>query len=70
MIGEVSGYIYHPAYGAYRNQDANQDVSLEHPVPEAYFPDVNAALTTPSDSDNVSISEPEGDFFFDNGNDW
>ena len=66
--GESSGYIYHPDYGAYRNQDAYQSDSPELAVPEAYSSDENAALTTPSDSD--TISELEGEFIFDNGKDW
>jgi CRISPR-associated endonuclease/helicase Cas3 len=68
MTDEFSGYTYHPDYGAYRSHDANQVDSLETAVQEVYSSDVD--LTTMSDSDNVSASEPEGEFIFDNGKDW
>ena len=68
MIGEFSGYIYHPAYGVYRNQDVNQSDSLEPVTPDGSFSEKNDALTNPPESD--SLSEPEGEFIFDNGKDW
>ena len=68
MIGESSGYIYHPAYGAYRNQDASQDDSSEPAVSEESSPVRIDALTISPDSD--ALSEPEGEFIFDNGKDW
>ncbi len=68
MTGESSGYIYHPAYGAYRNQDASQGDSYEPVVPEASTSEEIDALITLPDSD--TLSEPEGEFIFDNGKDW
>ena len=68
MIGESSGYIYHPTYGAYRNQDASQDDSSEPAVSEESSPVRIDALTISPDSD--ALSEPEGEFIFDNGKDW
>ena len=68
MIGKSSGYIYHPAYGAYRNQDASQDDSSELAVPEVSSHRGIEALTIPQASDTLSI--PEGEFLFDNGKDW
>ena len=66
--GESSGYIYHPAYGAYRNQDANQSDSLESVTSDESFSEKNDALTIPLDSE--ALSEPDGEFIFDNGKDW
>ena len=68
MIGESSCYIYHPNYGAYRNQDASQDDSSEPAVPEVSSHRGIDVLTIPQASDTLSV--PEGEFLFDNGKDW
>lgn len=68
MTGEFSGYIYHPAYGAYRNKDASQDDSSEPAVSEESSRVGIDVLSIPSDSDTISV--PEGEFIFDNGKDW
>ena len=68
MVGESSGYIYHPAYGAYRNQDASQDDSSEPAVPEVSSHSGIDVLTIPQASDTLSVQE--GEFIFDNGKDW
>lgn len=70
ITDEFSDYAYHPDYGVYRNHDANQVDSQEAAVQKMYSSDANADLTTMSDSDNLSSSEPEGEFVFDNGKDW
>lgn len=69
MTNEFSGYTYHPDYGAYRSHDANQVDSQEPVDQEEYSSDAND-LPTMSGSDNVSMSEPEGEFVFENGKDW
>jgi hypothetical protein len=66
--GRSSGYIYHPAYGAYRNQDANQSDSLEPVTSDEPFSEENDVLSIPPDSDALSV--PKGEFLFDNGKDW
>lgn len=63
--GESSGYCYHPSYGAYRNQDSNESVSLDSKIS---FHKESATLTIPQDFD--TLSEPSGEFIFDNGKDW
>lgn len=68
MTEESSGYIYHPAYGAYRNQGTSQSDSPEPAVPKASSFEKIDSLTIPPDSD--TLSEPECEFSFDNGKDW
>lgn len=68
MTGEFSGYIYHPTYGVYRNQDARQDDSSESAVSEESSQVGIDVLTIPQASDTLSV--PEGEFIFDNGKDW
>lgn len=59
-----AGYCYHPVYGAYC---VSGDATGE--IPE--FPEPLDVPEIPEDANGRSqLSGPEGDFFFDNGNDW
>ena len=66
--GTDAGYAYHPAYGAYRNQENSHDGALESDLSEEPSPEENGALSSPLDSD--TIVEPEGEFIFKDGIDW
>ena len=68
MTGESAGYTYHPAYGAYRNKDANENDSLGPITSDESFSEKIDALTNPPAPDAMSV--PEGEFSFDNGKDW
>lgn len=70
--GEDSGYAYHPLFGAYRDSGnaAGSPVSKNEPdlcgVPES-----PAVPDCPPTSEPLSVlPDPEGEFIFENDNDW
>ncbi len=64
--GEASGYAYHPLFGAWRIPPDSAPPPASRPPSE--MPDIPPLPDNPSPSS--SFPDPDGDFIFDNDNDW